>query len=488
MRRLLVALVVPLAVVTACSSGTTSSTSATTEPTTTSVATTAPPTSAAAGTTSSAGGPTSTAGTPTSTAAPAAPAWLTFGSSADRRGFVAAGPDPGAITQAWSSDQLDGALYGEPIVSGGRVVVATQHDSVYAFDATTGQAGWNTNLGDPVPRSALACGNIDPTGITGTPVVDPPTNTIYVVAFVQPGRHELVALNLTDGSVRWRRAADPPNLNPLYEQQRSALTITNGRVYVAYGGLFGDCGPYKGAVVSFALDGSGDPQSWIVPTTREGGLWAPPGPMIDAGGDLFVSTGNAESTDPAQFDDGNAVVRLSPDLQALDVWAPADWYTLSARDADLGSVQPVPLDGGRILASGKNGVGYVLDAGNLGGVGKELAEATVCNGGAFGGIATNGSLVIVACSGGPAGVQVGADASISVQWHGPGGRSGAPILAGNTVWLISNGGHLYALDATSGGTQADVDLKTRIPGFPTPTVLGATVFVPAGDRLLAFTG
>jgi outer membrane protein assembly factor BamB len=401
---------------------------------------------------------------------------------------VAAGPDPSAIAQAWSSDQLDGALYGEPIVSGGRVVVATERDSVYAFDATTGQPAWNRNLGNPVPRSALACGNIDPTGVTGTPVVDPGTDTIYVVAFVQPGRHDLVALNLSDGSVRWRRPADPPDLNPLYEQQRSALTIGNGRVYVAYGGLFGDCGPYKGAVVSFPPDGSGDPQSWVVPTTREGGVWTPPGPMIDAAGNLFVSTGNAESTDPGNFDDGNAVVRLSPDLRALDVWAPADWYTLSARDADLGSVQPVPLDGGRIFISGKNGVGYVLDAANLGGVGKELAKTMVCSGGAFGGIATNGSLVIVGCSGGPAGVQVGADASISVLWHGPGGRSGAPILAGNTVWLVSNGGHLYALDATSGNVQADVDLKTRIPGFPTPTVLGTTVFVPAGDRLLAFTG
>ena len=69
----------------------------------------------------------------------------------------------------------------------------------------------------------------------------------------------------------------------------------------------------------------------------------------------------AESTNPDEFDDGNAVVRLSPDLQALDVWAPADWYALSARDADLGSVQPVPLDGGRIFTSGKNGMGYVLE-------------------------------------------------------------------------------------------------------------------------------
>src|SRR5262245_37857173 len=169
MRRLLVALVVPVALATACSSGTTSTSSGTPATPTTTVATTVPPTSAAGSATSSAGSPTTTAGTPTSSAPPAPAAWLTFGSSADRRGFVATGPDPGAIAQAWSSDQLDGALYGEPIVSGGRVVVATQHDSVYAFDATTGQPAWNTNLGDPVPRSARAGGTHAATVPTASP-------------------------------------------------------------------------------------------------------------------------------------------------------------------------------------------------------------------------------------------------------------------------------------------------------------------------------
>jgi outer membrane protein assembly factor BamB len=332
----------------------------------------------------------------------------------------------------------------------------------------------------------LECGNIDPTGVTGTPVIDPATQTIYLVAFALPGRHDLVALNLSDGSVKWRRPIDPPGLDPLHEQQRSALTITNGRVYVPFGGLFGDCGPYKGAIVSSPLDGTGDLQSWIVPTAREGGLWAPSGLMVDSNGNLFVSVGNAESTDPNNFDDGNAVVRLTPDLNAVDRWAPSDWYKLSARDADLGSVGPVPIDGGRIFVSGKNGVGYVLDASQLGGVGGELANATVCSGGAFGGIATNGTQAIVGCSGGPAGVQIGSDAKIAVNWHGPSGRTGAPILAGGTAWLVSNGGHLYALDVNSGAVQSDTDLHTSISGFPTPTVLPDTVLVAAGSRLVAF--
>ena len=423
----------------------------------------------------------------TTTSAAAASEWLTFGSSADRRGFVASGPDPAHLQQAWKSPQLDGDLYGEPIVVGRSVIVATERNSVYAFDSGTGQQMWHVNLGDPIPRSALECGNIDPTGVTGTPVVDGATSTVYLAAFVQPGRHDLVALNVKDGSVRWRRAADPPGLDPLFEQQRSALTIANGRVYVAYGGLFGDCGPYKGAVVGFALDGSGNPLSWIVPTDREGGLWAPPGPMVDSGGDLYVAVGNAASTDPNNFDDGNAVVRLSADLNALDSWAPKDWYQLSARDADMGSVSPIPIGGGRLFVSGKNGVGYTLNAARLGGIGGEVANTSVCDGGAFGGIATNGSVVVVGCTGGPVGVSVGADGSITKMWHGPDGRTGAPIIAGGSTWLVSNGGHLYALDTNSGSVQSDTDLNGSIPGFPTPTVLGGAVYVPAGTRLIVLT-
>jgi len=421
-------------------------------------------------------------------AEPAEAEWPAFGAGAGRQGFVAAGPDPGSPTLAWSSDELDGALYGEPIVSGGRVVVATEHDTVYAFDVATGTPAWHVNLGDPVPRSALPCGNIDPTGVTGTPVVDADTDTAYLVAFVRPGRHDLVAINLRDGSVRWRRPADPAGLDPLVEQQRAALTILQGRVYVLYGGLFGDCGPYKGAVVSFQLDGQGDPQSWTVPTTREGGLWAPSGAAVDATGDLLVSIGNAASTDRDNFDDGNATVRLTPALDAVDDWAPADWYALSAGDADLGSIGPLPLDGGRVFVAGKNGVGYLLDGAALGGIGGQLDDTTVCDGGAFGGSAVHGSTIVVGCRGGPAGVDVTGDGKLAVAWHGQGGRSGAPIIAGDTVWLVTNDGHLDALDVATGAVESDTDLHGPVPGFPTPTVLPGMVLVGAADRLLAFTG
>jgi outer membrane protein assembly factor BamB len=366
------------------------------------------------------------------------------------------------------------------------VIVATEHDSVYALDGATGAIVWQTNLGDPVPRSELECGNIDPNGITGTPVIDPTTETLYVVALVQPGRHDIVALNSSDGSIKWRHAADPPDLDPLHEQQRSALTIANGRVYIAYGGLFGDCGPYKGAVVGFALDGSGDPISWTVPTRREGGIWAPSGPAVDGSGNLFVSIGNAASTNPNNFDQGNAVVRLTPDLMLADSWAPRDWYSLSATDTDLGSIGPIPIDGDRIFVAGKNGRGYVMAAGTLGGIGGQLGDARVCTGGgAFGGSATDGTVVVVACSSGPVAVDVTGDTP-TARWNAPGGRSGAPVIAGATVWLVTNRGHLLGLDFGTGATQADQNLGGSIPGFPSPAVVGTRVYAPAGPHVDAF--
>jgi outer membrane protein assembly factor BamB len=257
-------------------------------------------------------------------------------------------------------------------------------------------------------------------------------------------------------------------------------------VYVAYGGLFGDCGPYKGAVVSASLDGSGSFTTWTVPTEREAGIWAPSGPSVDPAGDLFVSTGNGASTDKSDFDDGNAVVRLTAGLSQADVWAPTDWPELSATDADLGSVGPVLLGDGHVFVAGKNGTGYLLDQSHLGGVGRELASAQACDGGgAFGGAASaTPAMVVVGCTSGVVGVAV-KDTSLSVAWRGDSGRTGTPIISGSTVWVVGNDGHAHAFDLATGQAQADVTLADAIAGFPTPSAVGGLLYVPAGDHLVA---
>src|ERR1700722_7698006 len=115
---------------------------------------------------------------------PAAPRSRTvYHGAADGRGV--AGPT-GAVnttTRAWTSPALDGEIYGEPLVSSGRVYVATENNTVYALSAATGAVAWSAHLGSPVPTTGLPCGNITPTvGITGTPVIDQSRGEIFVVA------------------------------------------------------------------------------------------------------------------------------------------------------------------------------------------------------------------------------------------------------------------------------------------------------------------
>ncbi|MBV8559989.1 MAG: PQQ-binding-like beta-propeller repeat protein, partial [Acidimicrobiia bacterium] len=223
--------------------------------------------------------------------------WPTYHHDPARTGVAGDQAAIGQVHKLWSSPALDGLVYAQPLVVGGRVITATEANSVYSFDAASGAQAWRAQLGAPVAGASLPCGDVDPSGITGTPVADVSSNTLYVVAFLAAGTdHELFALDLANGNVRWRRAIDPPGLSGRVEQLRAALTIANGRVYVTYGGLFGDCGPYKGAIVSSALDGRGDLTSYVVPATREAGIWHPGGPAVDTNGDLFVSTGNSAST------------------------------------------------------------------------------------------------------------------------------------------------------------------------------------------------
>src|SRR2546425_1955210 len=130
------------------------------------------------------------------TAASEASGWPTYHRDLSRSGHDATSPSLLRAHRAWVSASLDGQVFAEPLVSGSRVFVATEGDSVYALDVQSGRQLWRTHLGEPVPRSQLPCGDIDPLGITGTPVIDPRAGRLWVVAFVQPGRHELVALDL----------------------------------------------------------------------------------------------------------------------------------------------------------------------------------------------------------------------------------------------------------------------------------------------------
>jgi outer membrane protein assembly factor BamB len=410
-----------------------------------------------------------------------------FNHDAARTGVDASSPPLGQVRRAWASPVLDGAIYAQPLVFAGRVFVATENNSVYSFDAATGSMRWRRHLGNAVPRSSLPCGNIDPTGITGTPAIDPATGVLYVVAFLQPGRHELFAMGTVDGRPRFHRSVDPDGIDPLAHQQRAALTIANGRVYVAFGGLFGDCGDFRGLVVGSSLDGTGPLITYRVPSGHRAGIWAPSGPTVDPSGNLLVTTGNSDSS--STFDFGSAVIKLNPDLKLVDWFAPANWVELNLGDVDLGSVGPALLPGGLVFQVGKEGVGYLLRLDDLGKIGGQVFDARVCPGPAFGGTAVKGQLLYVSCSGGLLALRVTGGPRFEVAWGGPGFDAGPPIVAGGAVWTMDvSTGELFAFDAAS-GKQLFRTTVGDATHFTSPAAADGRLYVATLSRLVvAFSG
>ena len=258
------------------------------------------------------------------------------------------------------------------------------------------------------------------------------------------------------------------------EQERGALGIANGMVYIPYGGLAGDCGQYHGYVLGVPENNSGSTLSYQDPTGREGGIWAPSGLSIDPSGDLFVTTGNSASS--RHFDFGNAVIRLSPSLQEKDYFAPTDWAALNAGDTDLGSLAPSLLGNNTIFQIGKQGVGFLLNESHLGNIGGQEFNSTVC-GGVFGGTAYVYPVIYVPCGGGMIALKVDfSNASFSVLWTGPKFGTSSPIVAGNAVWTIdTSSATLYALNLTNGTQLYSHDLGS-VAHFVTPSAAGGYVF------------
>ncbi len=429
---------------------------------------------------------TTTSSTPSTSSTRAntsAGAWPAYHHDALRTGVADDQAPIGQVHRLWDSATLDGDVYAEPLVVGSSVIAATEANSVYALDSATGKQVWRAQLGSPVNGSTLPCGDIDPSGITGTPVADVAANALYVVAFLASGtHHELFALDLGNGTVRWHRPVDPPGLSGRVEQQRGALTIDGGRVYVAYGGLLGDCGSYKGAVVSASQDGQGDLAAYVVPTTREAGIWHPGGPAVAANGDLFVSTGNSDSS--GQFDYGNAVVRLSPQLEAVDYFAPTNWLRLNKGDTDLGSIGPALVGTDRVLATGKEGVAYLLDRGHLGNIGGSIATLQACGSEFFGTAAVLDRQVFAPCTDGLVDVDTEGD-RLARAWQSP-GRAGPPIVAAGLVWDLFGSARLSALDPKTGQERFGAQVGSPASRFVSLSSAGGRLFVAPQNKVTAF--
>jgi outer membrane protein assembly factor BamB len=414
--------------------------------------------------------------------------WPVYQRTADRHGLDSDSPAATGLAPLWGL-QLDGAMFAQPLVYKGMVVAATEHNTVYGIDAATGCSYWQTSLGPSFDSKAhgLRCGNIPELGVTSTPAIDPQTATAYVVAYLDPGRFEMVALDLAGGVVRWRHPIELPNSDPLYQLNRPATALANGRAYASFGGRAGDCGNYHGFVVGVRLDGGGPDVTFQVSPNRKGAIWAPGGPVVLPNGDLLVATGNTNAEQ--QYDRANAVIRLNPSLEAVDLFAPTDWAHLNEIDFDLGSVNPTLLDDGRVFQVGKDGIGYLLDSNHLGGIGGQVYRAAVgdhpsCY--AIGATAYASPTVYVPCDHGVTAVR-SQGSRFTVGWRSVDIRSGSPIVAGGLVWVIDfERGYLYGLDRSDGKVRQ----KARVgeaEHFVSPSSSGGRLYLPVHDRLLAFS-
>jgi hypothetical protein len=342
------------------------------------------------------------------------------------------------------SRTVDGDQFAEPLYMGGLVMAdgkkhnvvfaATEHDSVYAFDADGAGSDaddplWKVSVGTstPMPSPYLAveraCGSVpccgsfglSESGITGTPAIDPSTSTMYVLALnvdtihATPGgkcvdlshctvvrcdaptiTYRLHALDLRTGAEKYGGPVEVQgtvsgsgvagvggkiSFDAGYALARPSLLIANHNVYFATGS-YSDLGPYHGWV--FAYDETSLKQTGVFNDTRDGelgGIWqSGRGLLADGSGSVYVVTGNGTfDANNAGHDYGDAVLKLSADLSEVQ-----DYFTqqlsdyqgtnyLQDWDGDLGSSGATLIPGtSLLLASGKMGMGFLLDTQNLG--------------------------------------------------------------------------------------------------------------------------
>ncbi len=302
---------------------------------------------------------------------------------------VVGGPDFGEVFRT----PVNGKVYAQPLVIGSTVIVATENDWVYGLNASTGAVEWSTSVGKPEPITN--CNNIVPNnGITSTPVYDPATGTVYVVANVTNGTavdYRMFGIDISNGAVTFVHGiyGSPENdshitIDPRDQDQRAGLLLLNGWVYATFASHC-DHKPWAGYVAgidpatrAFTLwtDESGA-------TDDEAGIWQSGGGLVSDGPSrIILTSGNGIS--PAKGPGGKppgqlaeSVIRLQPQsngtLEAKDFFSPADAPTLDAGDLDYGSAGPAELPVGttaypRVLVQdGKIGRLFLLNADDLGG-------------------------------------------------------------------------------------------------------------------------
>jgi PQQ enzyme repeat len=291
-----------------------------------------------------------------------------------------------------------GNVYAQPLYieggpSGPMIIAVTESNNVYALNATTGTVIWSrTPIGTPV-TSGLPCGNINPVGITGTPVVDLASRRLFFDALISnPIKHFIYSLNVDTGNTTpgWPVDVDATasyhgiNFASLAQEERGGLALVNGIVYVSYSGYFGDCNIYHGWVVGVDINNPSSVGGWAT-TAIGGGIWGHGGVASD-GTNMFVVTGNTINTG-GNWMGGEAIIRLQagPTWTGFptDFWAPTNWFSLDNSDTDLGGVSATVVDvpgatpSQLVLALGKDQNAYLVNRNNLGGIASPVTQLFV---------------------------------------------------------------------------------------------------------------
>src|SRR4029077_5962937 len=209
-------------------------------------------------------------------------------------------------------------LYIEGGPNGPMVIVATASNNIYALNATTGTVIWQrTDIG-PAVTSGLPCGNINPAGTIGTPVVDLASRSLFFDALIDgvTKKHFIYSLNVDTGATNagWPVDVNATAMyngiifNSLVQEERGALAVVNGIVYVPYSGWNGDCGNYHGWVVGVQTNNPSTGVGAWATTATKGGIWGHSGVASD-GTNMFVITGNTTGTNGV-WGGGEAIIRL----------------------------------------------------------------------------------------------------------------------------------------------------------------------------------
>ena len=291
---------------------------------------------------------------------------------------------------------ISGHVYAQPLyIEGGpngpMVIAVTESNNVYALHADTGLPIWSrTDIGTPAPQGACP-GYIIPVGITGTPVVDLGSRSLFFDAVINgnPVKHFIFSLNVDTGVTHagWPVDVDATahyngiTFDSFVQEERGALALVNGIVYVSYSGYVGDCDNYHGWVVGVEINNPSNVMAWATDAVG-GGIWGHGGVASD-GTHMFVVTGNTCTTDQQPWSGGEAIVRLQAGPTFSQFWAPLNWHNLDDTDTDLGGCSATIIDvpganpSQLVLALGKDHNAYLLDRNNLGGVTTPVATMNV---------------------------------------------------------------------------------------------------------------